>query len=340
MSHFLVLVVGEDLKDQLLPFHEFECTGIDEYVQNIDRTAEILEDYESSEIEKYQAPDGTIYDLYDDFFYRDATEEEVRMIKEKKLSNWKTINDENFKIMDVPEDFIRKTFKEKDLMTFKEFYENDYNGEFILEDEEPDLDGKHKFGYGVLNKQGELIKIIERTNPDKKWDWYQIGGRWSGELKLKKNCVGSMGGKSWINAGQEDRPGYCDSAFKRDIDIDGMEEPMRLKAEKTYDSWHDGVKNLPDDSEEKQDWKVKNIGLFVPKSEIDLLNTQTREEYVTCKSCYAPFAVLWDGEWYQEGDMGWWGIVSDGDSNWKGQFKQLWSEIPDDELITAVDCHI
>jgi hypothetical protein len=119
-----------------------------------------------------------------------------------------------------------------------------------------------------------------------------------------------------------------------------MEKPMKLSAEETYDSWHGGIKNLPDDSEEKKKWILENFGYFVSNSEFDLLNTQTREEYVTCKSCYAPFAILWEGKWYQEGDMGWWCIVSEEDSNWKGQFKELWKEIPDDELITAVDCHI
>ena len=43
MSHFVVLVVGNDIEKQLQPFHEFECTGIDdEYVQDVDITDEVL----------------------------------------------------------------------------------------------------------------------------------------------------------------------------------------------------------------------------------------------------------------------------------------------------------
>lgn len=42
MSHFTVLVVGEDVASQLAPYHEFESTGIDdEYVKDVDVTADV-----------------------------------------------------------------------------------------------------------------------------------------------------------------------------------------------------------------------------------------------------------------------------------------------------------
>jgi hypothetical protein len=45
MSHFCVLVVG-DVDYELAPFHEFECTGLnDEFVQSIDDTEQQREDY-------------------------------------------------------------------------------------------------------------------------------------------------------------------------------------------------------------------------------------------------------------------------------------------------------
>jgi hypothetical protein len=30
MSHFTVMVIGNDVDEQLAPFHEFECTGQDD----------------------------------------------------------------------------------------------------------------------------------------------------------------------------------------------------------------------------------------------------------------------------------------------------------------------
>lgn len=45
MSHFAVLVVGNDIGKQLQPFHEFECNGInDEYVEDNEVTDKVLDE--------------------------------------------------------------------------------------------------------------------------------------------------------------------------------------------------------------------------------------------------------------------------------------------------------
>src|SRR3546814_8966760 len=42
MSHFGVLVIGGNVEQQLAPYHEFECTGLnDQFVQDIDVTEEL-----------------------------------------------------------------------------------------------------------------------------------------------------------------------------------------------------------------------------------------------------------------------------------------------------------
>jgi hypothetical protein len=47
MSHFRVLVIGDDYEKQLAPYHQFECTGRDDkYVQDIDVLDEQREIYE------------------------------------------------------------------------------------------------------------------------------------------------------------------------------------------------------------------------------------------------------------------------------------------------------
>ena len=38
MSHFSVMVIGGNVEEQLQPYHEFECTGInDQYVVDVDK---------------------------------------------------------------------------------------------------------------------------------------------------------------------------------------------------------------------------------------------------------------------------------------------------------------
>ena len=64
---------------------------------------------------------------------------------------------------------------------------------------EIDKEDAHEYGYAIV-QDGKLIKAVNRTNPNKKWDWYQVGGRWGNSLKLKDGA-------------------YTDSAKIKDIDF-------------------------------------------------------------------------------------------------------------------------
>ena len=59
-------------------------------------------------------------------------------------------------------------------------------------------------------------------------------------------------------------------------------------------------------------------------------------------SAIATFAVLMDGTWYEKGEMGWWGIVSNEQDRdeWLSQFGKLLDSLPDDTLLSVYDCHI
>lgn len=54
------------------------------------------------------------------------------------------------------------------------------------------------------------------------------------------------------------------------------------------------------------------------------------------------FAVVKNGEWYEKGDMGWWGIVKDEkeQGDWNKEFEKLLEDVSDDTELTIVDCHI
>jgi hypothetical protein len=56
----------------------------------------------------------------------------------------------------------------------------------------------------------------------------------------------------------------------------------------------------------------------------------------------SPFAVIKDGEWFAKGDMGWWGIVSDekDQTTWNKRVRDLIDTLPDDTLLTLIDAHI
>lgn len=305
MSHFTVMVVGDDVKGQLAPFHEFECTGDDnQYVKDIDVTEETLQEYEEHK-EEYKST--------------------------------------------------------------AEFVKAWHGTECVTFGDSPDTSGEHKFGYALLDKSGEVTKVVRRTNPDRKWDWYQIGGRWNGFFKLKSNGIGIIGNPGLNRMNPDYKPpkrDRADQAHKGDIDVEGMRNEAAEKASSAYDLFDKVTKNLPAIIK----WEIileKNGKENVEKAReeyhdqpaIKALreNDETRwfdeedflcskEEYVdgARKGAFSTFAVLKDGQWYERGKMGWWACVSDekDETEWRNQFSSLIDSLPDTTLLTVVDCHI
>lgn len=64
------------------------------------------------------------------------------------------------------------------------------------------------YGYS-RNKDGEIGYM---TNPNSEWDWYEVGGRWHGMLKLKSGCCCTR--KEY-----QGKPGFCDQALVKDVDF-------------------------------------------------------------------------------------------------------------------------
>jgi hypothetical protein len=78
---------------------------------------------------------------------------------------------------------------------------------------------------------------------------------------------------------------------------------------------------------------------------VDLQDYQgTRAEYVKKAedSAGMTYAVLKDGEWYGRGEMGWFGVSRSElpEGQYEAKFRELIDSLPDDTLLTVVDCHI
>ena len=63
--------------------------------------------------------------------------------------------------------------------------------------------------------------ILSTSNPQGKWDWYEIGGRWAGKIKLKKGAPYKEPNFSWGWPQEEKdkvlKERRVDSALKKDI---------------------------------------------------------------------------------------------------------------------------
>ena len=69
--------------------------------------------------------------------------------------------------------------------------------------------------------QSALREMLLPYNANAKWDWYQIGGRWSGMLPVK---AGAKGRGERANEGQPDLPETADFCQVKDLNITKMEQ--------------------------------------------------------------------------------------------------------------------
>ena len=389
MSHFTVLVVGDDTEAKLQPYHEFECTGTDDqYIQNINRTEELRKEYCEKKRTMNVWPDGKLYNTYDEIFYRDPTsEEQEKLGMGSGVAQWIFYSSRNWndgkwyraKVQYMPEWFEQKEFPVSELETFRDFVADEVSGEVIVGNASPDLLDKHKYGWLRVDEKWEVIEVISRTNPNSKWDWYEVGGRWAGQFILKEGAKGKKGEQSWFATlkGIEYPKGRVDQACKGDIDFEAMKAEKIKEWIKRYDMfekifwkdfqkldhtwkslWKEEYENMEHSKRQElyfsQTPLVKLAELrkseSLSKEEKDFIGWGFEyEEYMIGRDAYiadieanffGTFAVLMNGNWYEKGEMGWFACVSDENPDWKNEFSKLLESIPDDALLTVVDCHI
>lgn len=202
-------------------------------------------------------------------------------------------------------------------------------------------------------------------NPDSKWDWYKLGGRWTGFFQLKDDAEGETGEPGLMTA--RAKVGHADAAYKKDIDFTRMRTEAGDRAAKEYDKAMKIIGHLPVNKtwEEIRGKKEKNMDKLREKywaqprcvawkgaqTDDDFGWGSSPDDYIISKeqfiqeakeSAISTFAVVKDGKWYEKGKMGWWAVVLNGkeESEWNKEFYNLLNSTPDDTLLSVYDCHI
>ena len=149
-------------------------------------------------------------------------------------------------------------------------------------------------------------------NPNAKWDWWQIGGRWSSMLRTKDD------GES------------CDSAKAPDVDF--SEDPeLAAEAERFWE-------NFVEEKDPSAEFSIFNKHYYLERY-------STKADYVkACAEFSAHAFVTPEGEWFEEGQMGWFAVddatpatIRAFNDNLKIMIERA---IAEDLWVTVVDCHI
>jgi hypothetical protein len=170
-------------------------------------------------------------------------------------------------------------------------------------------------------------RVMSAYNPDSKWDWFQVGGRWTGyysdydpstDPKNIEEChlcngTGMREGWAWMD---EDGVHYKDDWAKECKGCNGCKGTGKSVTWPTQ--WENSQKDV------------------MPASAV--LSMMNKEE----DPKGALFAILTpEGEWIESGSMGWWGMVTDekDENEWEDSFKKILEKYSD-HMGVVVDCHI
>lgn len=270
---------------------------------------------------------------------------------------------------EVPED-------EKKLMI--EYYEREKNETFNSFDECYTKYGKGWNSNRWRKDEDGKWKVYSTYNPLSKWDWWQVGGRFSGAFitHIKKDVKVSdenYGEPSWCT-----KEIGIDSIEKKYIDFDAIRKDAETDARERYrniarlfkngeipkvdmtwakvcelfkDKTLDEKRNIYNAQTAVIEWnKAKEEDRNSPSPVlggffVSIDNYQMSEEEYVKKAgdeSFVPFAVVKDGEWHERGEMGWWAMVANEKepTEWNEIVRKLLDETDDDEMITFVDCHI
>lgn len=367
MSHFITAVFTKsgdysELKGVLQPFHEFECTGTnDQYVVDQDVTEEAWESYMSKKASVLRHEDGTVVSSYDNRFYREPTEEEKESGhgmsglcgtgSNGKISwtsqDWGDGKGYRAKVRYVPEGWTEDEIPQSETESFVEFVKGWYGIEGVITETcKPDYDDDHKYGYIVVGSNPErqnVLKVAKRTNPNRKWDWWVIGGRWQGRLLH-------------MDGSKQDSLQVKDWNWKGDLLVQVAENSARYNRLETiidgreFKTWEQLCAENENIDEVREIYHAQPVVIDIRKDDdfiwdgTDMLN-KGREAWINSYSSASviPFSFVdLEGNWNEKGRMGWWGIVANESEqqDWNASFLKYLESLDENTYITCVDCHI
>ena len=204
----------------------------------------------------------------------------------------------------------------------------------IYEDESYDKNGNHLTTY----------------NPNSKWDWYEIGGRWNKILLVKEEVKDiEEGTPSWGNLDSINKKAPEGFKWVTGAKIKDIEFEKAIEFNNTYNKsirfWELYVEGQEPQNEEEKEmikWEIYKKEYYIERYE-------TKENYAKINSIFTTWALLdekgWHEKgWHEKGEMGWFAIANDTKDS-ELLFIEKFTETiqkPEnqDKYLVIVDCHI
>ena len=191
-------------------------------------------------------------------------------------------------------------------------------------------------------------------NPNAKWDWYVVGGRWPHEFLVRKDCQTVLEAE-WPEADPESRMPVAPSGFrwvcgarKADIQWDIMKELAMKRELAHYEQYRSWVERGEITGRVSPLLRLTEVGVE-GWDEVLYYKGETQEAYLNRAGlaekdrfpCW-PFALLREDGWQSRGSMGWFGISTKDmeERAWWDTVQTFLDAVPMDAMLVVVDCHI
>lgn len=305
----------------------WENTDNPEYLEFTNEEEGKREEYERAVCDCVRMPNGTICTSFDHSFTRKFVLKDGIVYQHsfgKLKTNKRTKKARRIKVL--PQYPLKKIYK-----TFGDYME-DYCGCYYNEEHQA-------YGY--------------TSNPNATWDWYQIGGRWPFQFLVKEDAMQIVIGEySWAveDYVREAPAGYKWVAGARKADIEwelmrSIEVENAAKRFSLLEQWFQ-TEMVPEG--------VTCFGSVTETGIISWMNQiyvkdETLEEYLfrnglapRYKYTAATFSFLEHGEYFSQGDMGWFGVSTNNKDEeiWRQMVEIFIQRVPDNDILVSIDCHI
>lgn len=201
----------------------------------------------------------------------------------------------------------------------------------------------HGIGYRDMDDAAE-------TNPNARWDWWQIGGRYTGKLAPGDQArwgdldvermlaeARDRKGAEWDKAEAEfekkasDKVGFFGALIQQ---YEGILADLRadMDANRGTGALYQRIEANP------RALRLRELVGHANGWDYSIEGVYTRADHVATAQSLTCWAVVKDGRWYEKAQMGWWGMSTGGD--WPESLAAIFSSIRSDQWVTVVDYHI
>lgn len=212
-------------------------------------------------------------------------------------------------------------------------------------------------------------------NPQSKWDWWQIGGRWTGWFQVLPEWIGHadvINGQPGLMTAANTDPDKCDGGRKRVLDFARTRDWAQVDEAERYAKFQKLVEGTPEATlwsafvylhegepdrypieHAREQYRIQPRVAALKGTDFDFWTADAlerfqrpREEVLARAAARAVpgYALLTlDGQWKEPGKMGWFGMSTDTPQSQDAYY--VWANeyvdsLDDEVLLVLVDVHI